>query len=88
MNINKTKQLNWRNERTPNAVDENAKVVLSDDTYVVFNKLADKDYVNTSVSTNSATFRGTYNSLAELQEVSADNNDYGFVINHDSYQNT
>lgn len=88
MNIEKTKQLNWRNKRTPDAVDENAKVVLSDDTYVVFNELADKDYVDVSVATNSATFRGTYNSLAELQEVSADNNDYGFVITHDSDYDT
>ena len=52
------------------------------------NQLADKDFVNSSISTATATFRGTYNSLSELQAVSADANDYGFVKSTDSAGNT
>lgn len=48
------------------------------------NQLADKDFVNSSISTNTATFKGTYNSLAELQQVTATNNDYAFVIETDA----
>lgn len=51
------------------------------------NKLADQQFVNSTVSTATATFRGTYNTLAELQGVSADLNDYGFVISTDSLGN-
>ena len=52
------------------------------------NKLADKDFVNSSIATNTATFRGTYNSLAELEAVTADENDYGFVVSTDAAGNT
>lgn len=49
------------------------------------NQLADKAFVNSSVATSTATFRGTYDSLAELQAVvGADENDYGFVIGEDA----
>ena len=52
------------------------------------NQLADKNFVNSSISTNTATFVGTYNSLAELQAVTgATNNDYGFVIEQDAVGN-
>jgi hypothetical protein len=52
------------------------------------NQLADKNFVNSSISTNTATFVGTYNSLAELQAVTgATNNDYGFVIETDALGN-
>jgi hypothetical protein len=52
------------------------------------NQLADKNFVNSSISTNTATFVGTYNSLAELQAVTgATNNDYGFVIEQDTVGN-
>ena len=52
------------------------------------NQLADKNFVNSSISTNTANFVGTYNSLAELQAVqSPTNNDYGFVIEHDAAGN-
>lgn len=40
---------------------------------------ADKQFVRDSVSIAAATFRGTYDSLQELQQQEADNNDYGFV---------
>lgn len=52
------------------------------------NQLADKNFVNSSIATNTAMFRGTYNSLAELQEQPADENDYGFVVSTDSAGNT
>jgi hypothetical protein len=52
------------------------------------NQLADKNFVNSSISTNTATFMGTFNSLAELQAVTgATNNDYGFVIEQDAVGN-
>lgn len=53
----------------------------------VENKLADKNYVNQSVATASAEFKGTYNSVAELQEVDADANDYAFVRSQDGHGN-
>lgn len=52
------------------------------------NQLADKNFVNSTVGTATATFRGTYNSLAELEQVTADENDYGFVVSTDSAGNT
>ena len=51
------------------------------------NQLADKNWVNSSISTNTATFKGTYTSLADLQQVTATNNDYAFVIETDSVGN-
>lgn len=53
-----------------------------------FNQLADKDFVHNEISTSSATFRGTYNTLVELEAQEADNNDYGFVIHTDTLGNT
>lgn len=52
------------------------------------NQLADKAFVNSSIATATAEFRGTYNSLAELQAVSADENDYGYVRTTDAAGNT
>lgn len=54
------------------------------------NQLADKDFVNSSIATNTATFRGTFNSVAELEAYSGekDNNDYAFVTGVDSSGNT
>lgn len=52
------------------------------------NQLADKDFVNSSIATSTATFRGTYDTLAELEEVTADENDYGFVVSTDAAGNT
>lgn len=47
------------------------------------NQLADKNFVNSSISTNTAHFIGTFNSLAELKAYSGTvtNNDYANVIN-------
>lgn len=52
------------------------------------NQLADKDFVNSSISTATADFRGTYNSLQELEQVTANANDYAFVIATDAAGNT
>lgn len=52
------------------------------------NKLADKDFVNSSIATNTAEFKGTFNSLDELNKVTADANDYGFVKETDAAGNT
>lgn len=52
------------------------------------NQLADVNFVNSSISTATATFKGTYNSVAELEQVTADANDYAFVISTDSAGNT
>lgn len=51
------------------------------------NQLADKAFVNSSISTNTANFIGTFNSLAELQQHTATNNDYAFVIETDALGN-
>lgn len=47
-------------------------------------------YVNSSVSTNTANFIGTFNSVAELEAYSGTvtNNDYAFVIGTDAAGNT
>ena len=47
--------------------------------------LATESFVNSSIATNTAYFRGTFNSLAELEANSGEvtNNDYAFVIVYD-----
>lgn len=52
------------------------------------NKLADKDFVNSSIATNTADFKGTFTSLDQLQSTTADANDYGFVVTTDAEGNT
>lgn len=54
------------------------------------NKLADKNFVNSSVSTNTAYFIGTFESVEELEAYSGTvtNNDYAFVVGTDSDGNT
>lgn len=54
------------------------------------NQLADKNFVNSSVATNTAYFIGTFNSVAELEAYSGTltNNDYAFVISTDQQGNT
>lgn len=42
------------------------------------NQLADKDFVNSSIETATATFRGTYKDLDTLKQILADKNDYAF----------
>ena len=52
------------------------------------NELADKEFVNSSISTSTAEFRGTVNSVAELPTTGVDDNDYAFVVSTDSAGNT
>ena len=54
------------------------------------NQLADKNFVNSSISTNTAYFIGTFNSVAELEAYSGTltNNDYAFVTGTDEQGNT
>lgn len=49
------------------------------------NKLADKDFVNSSIASNTAYFIGTFNSLEELENYSGTitPNDYAFVVTND-----
>lgn len=52
------------------------------------NQLADKNFVNSSISTNTSHFIGTFNSLAELEAYTGTvtNNDYANVIRTESGQ--
>lgn len=54
------------------------------------NQLADKDFVNSSISTNTAIFIGTFQSLEELNSYQGTltDNDYAFVITKDENNNT
>ena len=54
------------------------------------NQLADKSFVNSSISTNTANFIGTFNSVAALEAYSGTvtNNDYAFVTSTDTAGNT
>ena len=54
------------------------------------NQLADKAFVNSSISTNTANFIGTFQSVAELEAYSGTktNNDYAFVETTDTAGNT
>lgn len=54
------------------------------------NQLADKNFVNSSIASNTANFIGTFNSVAELEAYSGTvtNNDYAYVIRIDADNNT
>ena len=54
------------------------------------NQLADKNFVNSSVATNTANFIGTFDSVAELEAYSGTvtNNDYAFVVEYDQQDPT
>lgn len=55
----------------------------------VSNQLADKDFVNSSIATNTANFIGRFDSLEELEAYSGPltNNDYAFVSETDDIGN-
>lgn len=52
------------------------------------NQLADKAFVNSSIATNTGTFKGTFNSTSELPTTGVNLNDYAFVISTDTAGNT
>lgn len=70
-------------ESTANHADSESERIgkLIPSTATESNQLADKNFVNSSIATSTATFRGTFNSLAELEAYSGekDDNDYAFV---------
>lgn len=98
-NLTTTSQLNALNSgatttnigqiatNTSNIADINALIPAQATTS---NQLADKDFVNSSIATNTAYFIGTFNSVAELEAYSGTltNNDYAFVATTDSAGNT
>lgn len=47
------------------------------------NQLADKDFVNSSIATSTATFRGTVTTTTALAALTGDANDYAFLQNID-----
>lgn len=47
------------------------------------NKLADKDFVNSSIATNTATFKGTYTNTGYFPYEGVDENDYVFLDTND-----
>ena len=51
------------------------------------NQLADKDFVNSSIATNTANFIGTFTDIEELKRQPATNNDYAFWLTTDSAGN-
>ncbi|MCQ2076132.1 MAG: hypothetical protein MJZ20_03720 [Bacteroidaceae bacterium] len=71
------------------AADIDAINELIPNTASADNQLADKNFVNSTVGTNTAIFRGTFNSLEELEAYAGEktNNDYAFVITTDSAGN-
>ena len=52
------------------------------------NQLADKDFVNSSIVTNTAYFKGTFNSASDLPTTRVTPNDYAFVIRIDDIGQT
>lgn len=52
------------------------------------NQLADKEFVNSSIATATATFRGTFATLEALKATPADRNDYAFWAHKDADGNT
>lgn len=51
------------------------------------NQLADKDFVNSSIATATAEFRGSFTSLDELKATSGNLNDYAFYLHTDDVGN-
>ena len=52
------------------------------------NQLADKAFVNSSIATATAEFRGSFTSLDELKATSGNLNDYAFYLHTDSVGNS
>jgi hypothetical protein len=92
--VNKENELNTKLDSLNSEIIDNVNVELSKINKKMpiqateTNKLADKDFVNSSIATATAEFIGTYNSLTEIKNVSYDNNDYCFIVGKDSDGNT
>ena len=44
------------------------------------NQLADKEFVNSSIANNAATFQGTFETVNDLPTTNVKNNDYAFIV--------
>ncbi len=69
------------------ATQLNKVTELIPNTATVENKLVDKNFVNSSISTATATFKGTFDNLTELQQANADLNDYAYFKHIDDNHN-
>ena len=69
------------------STDLNKVTELIPNTATTENKLVDKNFVNSSISTATATFKGTFDNLTELQQTSADLNDYAYFKHTDDNHN-
>ena len=69
------------------STDLNKVNKLIPNTATADNQLADKNFVNSSISTATATFKGTFDNLTELQQTSADLNDYAYFKHTDDNHN-
>lgn len=65
----------------------NAIQALIPSTASADNQLADKDFVNSSIATATAEFRGSFTSLDELKATSGNLNDYAFYLHTDDVGN-
>ena len=83
----KTSQLvNDSNYTTATQLNQIINLIPS--TATADNQLADKNFVNSSISTATAEFRGTVENLEELNNLTADINDYAFYKHKDENGNT
>ncbi len=70
------------------ATQLNKVTELIPNTVTADNQLADKNFVNSSISTATAEFRGTVENLEDLNNLIADINDYAFYKHKDENGNT
>lgn len=70
------------------ATQLNKVTELIPNTATVNNQLADKNFVNSSISTATAEFRGTVEDLESLNSITANINDYAFYKHVDANGNT
>ena len=66
----------------------NAIQALIPATATADNQLADKDFVNSSIATATAEFKGSFTSLDELKATSGNLNDYAFYLHTDDVGNS
>lgn len=83
----KTSQL-VNNSNYTTVMQLNKVTELIPNTATVNNQLADKNFVNSSISTATAEFRGTVENLEDLNNISANINDYAFYKHIDESGNT
>lgn len=84
--------INAEKERAESAEEKNAEDIKGINAKIPTqasedNQLADKDFVNSSIATATAEFKGTYDSADELSGITADMNDYAFVRETDENGN-